>query len=108
MNTRHALILAVTIILILVGCATTSDERHVERLMRHRAWPRIQHIAETEVKKREKILGWPDTAEFLPSEHKDKVWVVVAMAEKPLRRTVTLMIGDDGTLLAYHRNGEEK
>src|SRR5436189_2494531 len=52
-NTRYALILAVTIGLFLIGCTTTRDERRMERLMRHRSWPWIQQIAEKEVKKRE-------------------------------------------------------
>lgn len=112
MNTRHALILAVTTGLFLIGCTNTRDEgtrneRHVERLMRHRSWPRIQQIVETEVKKRE--ILWPEHAEYLPVEHKDKVWVVGAMTGTPngdLQRVVTLMIGDDGKVLAYKRYWE--
>ena len=108
MNIRYAFILAVTTGLFLIGCTTTRDERHVERLMRHRAWPQIQQIAETEVKKRERLLGWPDTASYLPAEHKDKVWVVMAMTGTPngdVERAITLMIGDDGDVLAYQRHG---
>jgi hypothetical protein len=104
MNIRHALILAVTTGLFLIGCTTTPDERQVERLMRHRDWPRIQQIAETEVKKRE--ILWPDHADYVPTEHKDKLWVVTAMTGTPkgdLQHAVTLMIGDDGTVLAYKR-----
>ena len=104
MNIRYALILAVTTGLFLIGCTTTRDERHVERLMRHRSWPRIQQIAETEVKKRE--ILWPEPAGYLPVEHKDKIWVVTAMTGTPngdLQRVVILMIGDDGTVLAYKR-----
>ena len=106
MTTRHALILAVASVLLLIGCTTTSDERQVERLMRHRDWPRIQGIAETEVKKREKLLGWPDDASYLPLEHKDKVWAVTAMtgtSSGNVERQVVLMIGDDGAVLAYRR-----
>src|SRR5215212_5406672 len=57
MNVRYALILAITTALFLIGCTTTPDERHLERLMRHRSWPGIQQIAQTEVKKRE--ILWP-------------------------------------------------
>ena len=109
MNIRYALILAVTTGLFLIGCTTTPDERHLERLMRHHSWPRIQQVAETEVKKREKILRvqtWPDTAAYLPMEHKDKIWVVMAMTGTPkgdVERTVMLMIGDDTKVLEYKR-----
>src|SRR5437867_6632051 len=109
MNTRYALILAVTTGLFLIGCTTTPDERHLERLMRHHSWPRIQKVAETEVKKREKILGvqtWPDTAAYLPQEHAKRVWTVGAMAptpNDPVGRVVILAISDDGDVLAYER-----
>ena len=105
MNTRYVFILAVTTGLFLIGCTTTSDERHVERLMRHRDWPQIQQIAKKEVKKRE--ILWPDSPGYLPEEHKDKIWVVTAMTGTPkgdLQRVVTLMIGDDGAVLVYKRN----
>ena len=104
MSIRYALILAVTIGLFLIGCTTTPDERHVERLMRHRDWPRIQRVAETEVKKRE--ILWPEHADYLPMEHKDKIWGVGAMTGTPngdVERTVMLLIGDDGAVLAYKR-----
>ena len=109
MNTRLALILAVTSILFLIGCTTARDEAtrnesDVERLMRHRSWPRIQQIAETEVKKRE--ILWPEHADYLPVEHKDKIWGVTAMTGTPngdLQRSVMMMIGDDGNVLAYKR-----
>ena len=107
MNTRYALILAVTIGLSLIGCTTTRDERHVERLMRQPAWPRIQQIAEIEVKKRE--ILWPERADYLPTGHQDKIWSVTAMTGTPngdAQRVVTLMIGDDGNVLAYKRNWE--
>jgi hypothetical protein len=106
MSIRHALVLAASIALVLSGCTTPNDQGHAERLMRHRSWPQIQQIATAEVTKREKVLGWPDTAAYIPAEHKDKIWVVMAMAETPVRRTVTLMIGDDGAVLAYKRNWE--
>src|SRR4051812_19543845 len=107
MNIRYALILAVTTGLFLIGCTTTRDERHAERLMQHRSWPRIQQIAETEVKKREVL--WPEHADYLPMEHTDKIWGVTAMAGTPngdVQRTVMMMIGDDGTVLAYQRYWE--
>ena len=109
MNIRHALVLAVSIGLFLIGCATPRDERHLERLMRHHSWPRIQQVAETEVKKREKILGvqtWPDTAKYLPMEHAKRVWTVGAMAGTPrhdVGRVVIVTISDDGDVLAYER-----
>ena len=109
MNIRYALILAVTTGLFLIGCTTTRDERHLDRLMRHHSWPRIQQVAETEVKKREKILGWPDTAAYLPLEHTKRVWTVTAMSGTPaggVGRVVTLMISDDGDVLAYQRQSE--
>ena len=81
MNVRYALILGVTIALFLIGCTTTPEERHVEKLMRHRSWPRIEQIAQTEVKKRE--ILWPEPAAYVPTEHKDKIWVVTAMAGTP-------------------------
>jgi hypothetical protein len=105
MKARHVLVLAVSIASFLSGC-TPSDEARVERLTRHRSWPRIQQVAETEVKKREKLFGWPDSAGYFPMEHKDGVWVVGAMAETPVHRVVTLMIGDDGTVLTYKRHWE--
>ena len=74
--------------------------------MQHRSWPRIQEIAKAEVTKREKLLDWSDTATYIPAEHKDKVWVVMATAETPVRRTITLMIGEDGAVLTYKRNWE--
>jgi len=60
MKTRYALILVVSIASLLSGCTTPRDEAsaneaHVQRLMRHRSWPRIQQIATAEVKKREKL-----------------------------------------------------
>jgi len=88
---------------------TPSDEARVERLTRHRSWPRIQQIATAEVKQRERLLGWPDNAAYVPAEHKDKVWVVMAMTGTPngdVRRVVTLMIGDDGRILVYKRHWE--
>ncbi len=105
----YAFILAVTTGLFLIGCTTTGDERHVERLMRHRSWPQIQQIAETEVKKRE--ILWPDSASYVPTEHKDKIWVVTAMTGTPngdLQRVVMMTIGDDGKVLVYkwYREGE--
>ena len=109
MNIRYALILAVSIASLLSGCTTASEEARVERLMRHRSWPRIQQIAAAECKKREKLLGWPDTASYLPEEHKDKVWSVMAMTGTPngdAQRVIALMIGDDGAVLAYKRYWE--
>jgi hypothetical protein len=106
-NIRHALILIVTMSLFLMGYTTTRDERQVERLMGHRDWPRIQQVAEAEVKRRE--ILWPDTASYVPVEHEDKVWVVSAMtgsANGDVQRVVTLMIGDDGGVMAYKRNWE--
>jgi hypothetical protein len=106
MKIRRALILAVSIASLLSGCTTPGDEAHLERLMRHRSWPRIEQIAKTEVEKREKLLGWPDNASYLPMEHQDKVWDVMAMTGTPngdVQRVITLMIGDDGDVLAYQR-----
>jgi hypothetical protein len=110
MNPRHALILAVTTGLFLIGCMSdegTRNERHVDRLMRHRDWPLIQQIAEKEVKKRE--ILWPEPAAgYLPAEHKDRVWVVMAIDRdtKEAQRMVMLMIGDDGKVLEYKRYWE--
>ena len=114
MNIRHALILAVTSVLFLIGCTTTHDEatrneKHIQSLMRHHDWPQIQQIAQQEVKQRE--IAWPDSADYLPTEHKDKLWAVTAMTGTPngdLQRVVMLMIGDDGKVLAYERywNGQ--
>jgi hypothetical protein len=107
MNIRYALILAVTTGLFLIGCTTTRDEGHVERLMQHPSWPRIQQIAETEVKKRE--VWWPEPARYVPTEHKDKIWDVTAMTGTPngdLKGVVMMIIGDDGTVLAYKRYWE--
>src|SRR4051812_35464671 len=100
MNIRHALILAVTTCLFLMGCATTRDERHVESLMRHPSWPRVQQVAETEVKKREVL--WPERADYLPMEHKDKIWGVTAVTATrngDPQRVVMMMIEDDGKVL---------
>ena len=75
--------------------------------MRHRSWPRIQQIATAEVKNREKLLGWPDDAGYLPAEHKDKVWAVMTMTATPngdVERVIALTIGDDGAVLAYERH----
>src|SRR5438132_1139600 len=109
MNIRHALVLAVSIGLFLIGCTTSRDEARLEGLMRHHSWPRIQQVAETEVKKRE--IWWPEPAGYAPTEHKDKIWVVTAMTGTPngdLQRAVMMMIGDDGKVLVYkrHWNGE--
>lgn len=104
MNIRYALMLAVSIASLLSGCTTTSEDRHIARVMRHRDWPRIEQIARTEVKRRE--LSWPDTAVYLPQEHKDKVWVVWAIAGTPNsdgQRRIALMIGDDGAIVMYKR-----
>jgi hypothetical protein len=107
MNIRYALILAVTTGLFLIGCTTTRDERHVERLIRHRSWSRIQQIAKTEVKKRE--ILWPVPADYIPMEHNEKIWAVTAMTGTPkgdVQRVVMMMIGDDGKVLAYQRYWE--
>jgi hypothetical protein len=107
MNIRYALILIITTGLFLVGCTTdegTRNERHIDRLMRHHDWPRIQQIAEREVKKRE--TSWPDTGSYLPQEHTDKIWAVGAMTATPngdVERVVILTIGNDGKVLAYQR-----
>jgi hypothetical protein len=110
MNILHALILAVTTCLCLMGCASdegTRNERRVDRLMRHHDWRLIQEIAEKEVKSRE--TSWPDRADYVPMEHKDKTWAVAAMAETPngdVERTVILTLGDDGKVLEYKRYWE--
>src|SRR5205823_5005068 len=109
MNIRHALVLAVSIGLFLIGCTTPRDEARLERLMQHPSWPRIQQAAETEEKKREKILGWPDTAAYLPWEHTKRVWTVAAMSGTPtggVGRVVILTMNDNGDVLAYERNWE--
>ena len=106
MNIRRALVLAVSIGLFLIGCTTPRDEARVEKLLRHPSWPRIQQIATTEVKKREKLLGWPDTAAYLPYEHAKRVWTVGAMSgtsASDVGRVVILTISDDGGVLAYQR-----
>jgi hypothetical protein len=104
MNIRHTLVLAVSIILFLSGCETPRDEIHVDSLMRHRSWPRIQQIAKAEVEKREKLLGWPKTAAYLPQDHRKKVWVVGAISEDtPPGHSVILTISDDGDVLTYQR-----
>ncbi|HEX3357110.1 MAG TPA: hypothetical protein VHS31_09080 [Tepidisphaeraceae bacterium] len=113
MNIRHTLILAVSIVSLLSGCITPSDEARVndaavQSLMRDRSWPRIEQIAKDEVKKRE-LLTWPDNASYLPVEHKDKVWGVTAMtgtSNGDVQRVISLMIGDDGAVLAYKRHWE--
>ena len=112
MKIRYALLLAVSVASLLSGCTTPSNEAsvneaHVQRLMRHRSWPRIQQIATAEVKNREKLLGWPDDAGYLPAEHKDKVWAVMTMTATPngdVERVIALTIGDDGAVLAYERH----
>jgi len=107
MKTRRVFVLAVSIASLLGGCTTSSNQARVERLTRHPSWPRIQQIARAEVEQREKLLGWPDNAGYVPVEHKDKIWVVMAMAGTPdgsVQRAVTLTIGDDGTVLLYKRH----
>ena len=114
MNIRHTFTLAISIGLLLSGCATASDEgraneAHIDRLMRHRDWPRIQQIAKDEVRKRE--IGWPDDASYLPVEHKDKIWAVTGMTATPkreLQRVVMLTIGDDGSVSTYKRYWQGK
>jgi hypothetical protein len=72
--------------------------------MKHPDWPRIQQIAEKEVKKREFL--WPDNAGYFPMEHKEKIWDVTAMTGTPngdVERAVIMMIGDDGKVLTYER-----
>jgi hypothetical protein len=109
MNIRYARILAVTTGLFLIGCTTARDEgarneRHVERLLRQRSWPRIEQVAETEVKKRE--ILWPAHADYLPVEHKDKIWSVTAMTATPKgdgQRVVMMMIEEGGKVLTYQR-----
>src|SRR5689334_15599152 len=105
MNIRPTLILAVVSVSFLFGCTSTPDERHAERLLRDRSWPRIQQIAKAEVEKREKLLGWPADAGYLPMDHRDKVWVVMAMADTKGKseRVISVMIGDDGAVLDYKR-----
>ena len=106
MNLRRAFIFAISIASLLSGCTHASEEAQLARLMRHRSWPRIQQIAKAEVQKREKLF---DNAEYLPAEHKDKVWVVMAMTgttKGDLQGVVTLMIGDDGSILAYKREDD--
>lgn len=108
-KSKLALIAAASVVLLLSGCTTPNDEAHVDRLMRHRSWPRIEQVATAEVAIREKLFGWPDNAAYLPADHKDKVWVVAAIAGTPkgdVHRVVTLLIGDDGDVLAYKRNWE--
>ena len=110
MNIRHTFLLAVSIGWLLGGCATQGDEgkaneAHVDRLMRHHSWPLIRQIAKAEVEKRE--MQWPGTADYLPVEHKDKVWLVMAMTGTPngdVERSVSLTIGDDGAVLSYERH----
>jgi hypothetical protein len=104
MKIRHTFIVAISISLLLSGCVTPSDEAQIARLMRHRDWPRIQKIAETEVKKRE-ILG-TDIAAYLPEEHKDKVWCVAVAKGNANGDVITLLIGDDGSVLMYKRSWE--
>jgi hypothetical protein len=109
MNIRNALVLTVSMSLFLIGCTTPRDEARLQRLMQHPAWPRIQQTAEAEVKKREKIPGWPDTAAYLPEEHTKRVWIVTAMSGTPaggVGRVVTLTISDHGDVLAYQRQPE--
>ena len=109
MNTRYVLVLAVASVLFLTGCTTTRDERHLARLMQHRDWPRIQQVAEAEVKRREQLSGWPDTAGYLPYDHTKKVWIVMAMSgtrSGDVGRVITLMISDDGNVLAYQPRSE--
>ena len=75
--------------------------------MRQRSWPRIQQVAETEVKARE--ILWPEHADYVPTDHKDKIWFVTAMTGAPngdLQRVVMMMIGDDGKVLVYKREWE--
>jgi hypothetical protein len=108
MKTRYAPILALTIGLLLIGCATsdegTRNQRHVDRLMRHHDWPLIQQITKKEVNHRE--TSWPEGADYVPSEHKDNIWTIAAMTGTPngdVERTVILTIGHDGKVLAYKR-----
>jgi hypothetical protein len=96
MNIRHALVLTVSIGLFLIGCTTPRDEARLERLMQHSSWPRIQQIAETEVKKRE--ISWPEPVDYLPMEHKDTIWGVAAMTGTPsgdVQRVVMRHHADD-------------
>lgn len=105
MNIRYALILAVTTSLVFIGCTTdegTRNEKHMDGLVQHRDWPRIRQIAEAEVKRQGRL--WPDSVVYLPVEHEDKMWVVLAREGTPnddRQRSVMLMIGDDGRVLAY-------
>lgn len=112
MNIRYALFLVVTTGLFLIGCTSARDEgarneRHIEKLMRHRDWPLIRQIAEAEVKRRE--ILWPERADYLPVLHEDKVWSVTAMtgaSNGDLQRVVVMAIGDDGKVQAYQRYRE--
>jgi hypothetical protein len=104
MNIRRTLILVVSVASLLSGCTTTREERHLEKLLRHHDWPRIEQIARTEVKKRE--ILWPDTAGYLPQEHIKGIWTVAAMPDEShggSERIVILMISDDGAVLSYQR-----
>jgi hypothetical protein len=109
---RPAVILALTTCLFLLGCASdegTHNERHLEKLMRNRDWPRIQQVAEKEVKKRE--ILWPDAAAYLPVDHKEKIWLVNAQTDtrnSGMQRTVVLTIADDGTVMDYQRYWDGK
>ena len=97
--------LAVTTCLFLMGCASTRHERYVARLPLDSNWPRIQQVAETEVKRREVL--WPEKDSYNPTDHRKKIWVVTVIGSKrngEMQRMLTLLIEDDGTVLKYKRD----
>jgi len=106
---RYALTLAAASCLLLVGCTSSRSEashnnRDLEKLMRHGHWPQAKARAQKEVRKRE--VWWPDSAEYLPMDHTDKIWTISAMTGTPngdVERTVVVSIGDDDSIVAYKR-----
>jgi len=96
--------LLICVAVIAAGCAGNREFERIDALRRDPAWPKIRAAAEMEVARKEGNTNWSYRAYYLPEQHTNGVWVVVASGAYPLDRlgdSIDIIIRDDGQIVSY-------
>lgn len=103
MKPRKLLILGSLVVLFAAGCASNRESQRIDALERDPAWPLIRASAQMEVARKEGNTDWSHSAIFLPHQHTNSVWVVIASAHRGnwYGDSIDMLIGDDAKVISY-------
>lgn len=104
MNRSTLSLISVLPVFLAVSCAGNREAQRVDTLKRDPNWPKIHATAEMEVARKEGNTDWSNSAYYIPKQHTNGVWVVVAAGAYPLNRmgdSITLVVRDSGEVVSY-------